>query len=126
MDNNEKRDETIVTKRKAEQDKLIECFRQIPIIEVACRKSNVVRGTYYRWMEDDSDFRDRAGAALTEGEDFISDKSEAQIVALVGEKHFSAAKYWLSHHRSKYQKEGGRNEPERKIRIILIPDDTKK
>jgi hypothetical protein len=126
MESNSKKKQETVAKRQAEEKaKLIACFRQIPIIEIACRKSNLNRSTYYNWMENDPGFRGEAVIALSEGEEFISDKSESQLLALVGEKHFGAIKYWLTHHRPKYQKEG-RESADRKIRIILIPDDTEK
>ena len=123
--NNEKKQETIAGRQAEEKTKLIICFKQMPVIEIACRKSSLNRSTYYNWMENDPEFRQEAVAALTEGEDFISDKSESQLLALVGEKHFGAIKYWLTHHRPKYQKES-RDGAEHKIRIVLIPDDTEK
>ena len=123
--NNKKKQETVTKRQVEEKAKLIACFRQIPIIEIACRKCNLNRSTYYNWMENDPNFREEAVIALSEGEEFISDKSESQLLALVGEKHFGAIKYWLTHHRTKYQKES-RDGTDRKIRIILIPDDTEK
>ena len=125
MENNDKKEQTVGARQAEDKKTLIQTFKQMPIIEIACRKCGINRSTYYRWMEDDKDFREEAVYATSEGEEFISDKSETQLIALVGEKSIGAIKYWLSHHRSKYQREGGRNEPEQKIRIILIPDEKK-
>ena len=122
MENKNKRQQT-VGKRQAEEKKtLIQTLKQIPIIEIACRKCNMNRSTYYRWLEDDKDFREEAVHAMSEGEEFISDKSEAQLIALAGEKNLGAIKYWLSHHRSKYQKDSRNGDPEQKLRVILVHD----
>ena len=118
--------ETVVSRQAEDKAKLIECFRKIPIIEVACSKCALNRSTYYRWLADDTDFEQKAKDALIEGEEFVSDKSEAQMIALIGEKNLSAIKHWLPHHRQIYKKDKGRNDAEQKIRIILIPNDTKK
>lgn len=123
MENNEKKQVTIAKRQSEEKTKLLECFKKVPIIEVACSKCTINRSTYYRWLEDDLDFREKAMAAIAEGEEFISDKSEAQLIGLIGEKNLSAIKHWLAHHRQAYKKERGRNEPEQKIRIILLHDE---
>ncbi len=122
MAKNNKR-QTIAARQRKDKDKLTEQFKKIPILQIACERAAVSRATYYRWLEDDSVFRDAAMASIAEGEAFLSDKSEAQIVSLVGEKHFGAAKYYLEHHNDTYGKGkglGGR--PDRKIRVIILHD----
>ena len=93
----------------------------MPIIQVACEKSSVSRATYYRWLEEDPEFRTAAMEALNEGESFISDKSEAQLLSLIGEKHFGAIKHWLAHRHPAYsvKDKDGRDS---KVRIILLHD----
>lgn len=105
MENNDKKERTVGARQADDKKALIQTFKQMPIIEIACRKCGINRSTYYRWQEDDKDFREEAVHAMSEGEEFISDKSEAQLIGLAGEKNLSAIKYWLSHHRSKYQKD---------------------
>ncbi len=115
--------DTIAIRQSIDKTKLIEQFKTIPIIQVACQKTGVSRATYYRWLEEDPSFREMATAAIAEGEAFLSDKSEAQIITLVGEKNFGAAKYYLEHNSEKYAKGkglGGR--PDRKIRVIILHD----
>jgi hypothetical protein len=123
MTGEEKKRETIAARQATERAKLLECFKKIPIIQVACEKTGISRATYYRWLEDDPEFREAAMAAIEEGEEFISDKSEGQLIALIGEKNLGAIKHWLDHHRSVYKKSQGRDStPEQKIRVIILHD----
>jgi Helix-turn-helix of insertion element transposase len=122
MENNDKKEQTIGVRQSEQKKTLIQTFKQMPIIEIACRKCGINRSTYYRWQEDDKDFREEAVYAMSEGEEFISDKTEVQLISLAGEKSLGAIKYWLSHHRSKYQKESRDGDSEQKIRVILVHD----
>ena len=122
MATNNKRD-TIAARQAREKAKLVEQFKKMPIVQIACERAAVSRATYYRWLEDEPAFRDSAMAAIAEGEAFISDKSEAQLLVLVGKEHFGAVRYSLEHHSEKYAKGkglGGR--PDRKIRVIILHD----
>ncbi len=105
------------------KEKLIEQFKKMPIIQIAVERAGFARATYYRWLEEDPVFRDAAMAAIGDGEAFLSDKSEAQLVTLIGEKHFGAIKHYLTHHSEKYAAGkglGGR--PDRKIRVVILHD----
>ncbi len=122
MAKNNKRD-TIAARQAKDKQKLIEQFRKIPILQIACERAGVSRATYYRWLENEPEFRDAAMGAIAEGESFLSDKSEAQLVVLIGEKHFGAIKHYLEHHNDTYAKGkglGGR--PDRKIRVVILHD----
>jgi hypothetical protein len=41
--------------------------------------------------------------AIAEGESFVTDMSETQLIALVKDKHFPAISMWLRHHHPKYK-----------------------
>jgi len=122
MVKNNKRD-AIASRTAKDKAKLNEQFKKMPIIQIACERATISRATYYRWLEDDGIFRDAAMAAIADGEAFISDKSEAQLLALIGEKHFGAIKHYLEHHSDKYAKgQGLGGRPDRKIRVIILHD----
>jgi len=114
----------VISARQAkDKARLNEQFKKMPIVQIACERASISRATYYRWLEYDPVFRDAAMAAIADGEAFISDKSEAQLLALIGEKHFGAIKHYLEHHSDRYAKGhglGGR--PDRKIRVIILHD----
>ena len=117
-----KRD-TIAKRKTKDKAKLIEEFKKMPIVQIVCERSSVSRATYYRWLEDDPIFRDAAILAISDGEAFISDKSEAQLLALIGEKHFGAIKHYLEHHSDRYSKgSGSGGRPDKKIRLIILHD----
>lgn len=114
---------TVAKRKSTGQAKLLEEFKKMPIVQIACERTSVSRATYYRWMAEDEIFRNAAMSAITDGEAFISDKSEGQLLALIGEKHFGAIKNWLEHHSEKYAKGSGLGgRPDRKIRVIILHD----
>ncbi len=119
-----KNKKSLATERQTkDKEKLIEQFKKMPIIQIAVERATISRATYYRWLEEDPIFRDAAMAAIADGEALLSDKSEAQLLALIGEKHFGAIRHYLEHHSDKYAKGkglGGR--PDRKIRVIILHD----
>jgi predicted DNA-binding transcriptional regulator AlpA len=82
---------------------LLEQLRQMPIIEIACKKSGVSRATFYRWKKEDSEFEKLAEVAITEGEGFITDLSESQLISLIKDRSFPAIQLWLKHHNNKYK-----------------------
>ena len=81
---------------------LLNNLKQIPIIELACSKSSVSRATFYRHKKQDKEFAKLVDEALAEGEGFINDMSESQLIALIKSKNFQAIQLWLRHHHPKY------------------------
>lgn len=113
----------ISERQTKDKEKLLEQFKKMPIIQIAVERAGISRPTYYRWLEEDPIFRDAAMAAIGDGEAFLSDKSEAQLVTLIGEKHFGAIKHYLQHHNEKYAAgKGLGRRPDRKIRVIMLHD----
>ena len=87
------------------QPKLIKELEKVPIVSVACRRSGVSRNSFYRWCNEDPYFASLVNDALIEGEDFINDLSESQLITLIKEKKFSAIRFWLTHRHSKFKKQ---------------------
>lgn len=85
-----------------EKNQLIDNLRQMPIIESACRKTNISRTTFYRWKKDDKEFAKAAEEAMHEGENLISDLSENQLISLIRDGNFQAIQFWLKHRSKKY------------------------
>lgn len=84
------------------KQQLIEQLKKIPIVQVACERSRVGRATYYRWRNEDKDFRKAADEAIAEGEALITDMSESQVISLIRSKHWPAISFWLKHHHPTY------------------------
>lgn len=100
--NKEKRDKTIAKRQKEEQERLLANFRKMPILQVSLDKAGIGRSTYYEWREKDLAFRKAADDAILEGELFINDFNEAQLLSLAEAKYFPAIQLWLRAHHKKY------------------------
>jgi hypothetical protein len=88
-------------KQNKEKEILISSLKEMPILHAACKRAGISRATYYRWREDAA-FAKQIDEALTEGFEYVSDMSEAQLIALAKEKKLGAIQYWLKHHRRQY------------------------
>lgn len=87
------------------QEKFLEELKQMPIVRVACKRSGISHNSVYRWRNEDPHFASLMDDALAEGEDFINDLSESQLLVLIREKQFAAIRFWLTHRHSKYKKQ---------------------
>lgn len=83
--------------------RFLEHLRKVPIIQVACEKSNVSRATIYRWRDKEKKFRKEFEEALAEGEALVNDMSESQLISLIKEKSFQAVSFWLRHRHQKFR-----------------------
>jgi len=90
---------------KQKQD-LLEYLKKTPIIKAVCEKAGIGRTSFYRWQEEDDEFRKAVEMATMEGKLFVNDMGEYQLLALIHEKNPSAIKYWLEHHHPDYMKKG--------------------
>jgi len=77
------------------KDTILEILKEMPIIEVACKKAGIGRATYYRWRKEDKEFRRQSDDALSHGIEFINDMSESQLITLIKEKKMPAITLWL-------------------------------
>ena len=91
-----------VMKTDKQKQLLLEQLRKTPIVEIACEKAGISRATYYRWRKENSDFTKTADEAIIDGESFINDMSESQVISLIKEKNWPAISFWLKHHHPKY------------------------
>ncbi len=92
----------IQNRQSKEKQILIEQLRKTPIIQIACEKTGVSRATYYRWSQDDKDFKEEAEKAISEGVSLINDMAESQLISSVKDKNFQAIAYWLKHNHPGY------------------------
>ena len=83
------------------RDSMIVALKEMPIVQIACKKVGVGRTTYYRWRENKK-FAKEADTAIAEGEAFITDMSESGLISLVRDRNFQALQLWLRHHHPKY------------------------
>lgn len=98
----DKASETIKKRQDKEKQLLIEQLKKTPIIQIACEKVNISRATYYRWRNEDEDFANQVEEALAEGNLFINDVAESQLLSAIKDQNLSAITFWLKHHHPTY------------------------
>ena len=87
---------------------VVEALKEMPIIQVACKRAGIGRATYYRWKIEDSNFARECEAALREGIELVNDMSESQMVQLIKERKLPAINLWLKFNNPRY---GGKTAP---------------
>jgi len=90
-------------KKNKYQSKFFEELRKVPIVQVACEKTNVSRNSVYRWKKSDKSFSKKMDQAIFEGVEFVNDMSESQLLTLIKEKNYPAISFWLRHRNDNYK-----------------------
>lgn len=90
-------------KRDRVQELFLEQLKKVPIIQVGAEKVGISRSTVYRWKDESEQFRKDLETALAEGEAFINDMSESQLLTLIKDKHWPAIQCWLKHRHPKFR-----------------------
>ena len=89
-------------KTDKQKELLLEQLRKTPIVEICCGKASVSRATYYRWRNEDESFKKMSDEAIKDGELFINDMSESQVISLIKDKNWQSISFWLRYHHPKY------------------------
>jgi hypothetical protein len=89
-------------KTNKEKELLIEKIKISPIIEIACKKANIARCTYYRWRQKDKRFAKKADQALKEGILLINDMAESQLLNAIRNGNMTGIIFWLKNHHGSY------------------------
>lgn len=87
-----------VTNRK----NFIEELKKIPVIQVACERTGISRMTYYRWLKQSKTFKKEVEEAVKVGNEVVCDVAETQLLNLVKDGEFGAAKFVLQSLSKKY------------------------
>ncbi|MEI6228973.1 MAG: hypothetical protein WCP11_03050 [Candidatus Saccharibacteria bacterium] len=92
------------TKQIRAKKKILEQLEKIPIIEIALQKASVPRSTYYRWANDDPDFKEAAEEAQEKGYLAINDVAESKLIQKIKDGDWKATAYWLESNHKRYFK----------------------
>ena len=90
-------------KKNKLQDSFFTELAKVPIVQVACEKTDISRNSVYRWRKEDKVFLKKMDTALAEGVALVSDMSETQLLTLIKEKSFPALSFWLRHRNNNYK-----------------------
>jgi hypothetical protein len=99
---NPKYRQAVLKRQQKDKEKILEYLREMPVKEVAFKKSGISRATYHRWCAEDPAFAEESENALQTGTDFINDMNESQIIVFSKDKYWPAIRYWLEHNHPKY------------------------
>jgi ACT domain-containing protein len=81
--------------KKSKKKEYLEQIKKVPVVQYACDQIGISRNTFYRWRKSDEKFCKLAGEALAEGEKYINDMTEAQLISLIQDKNWNAMSFWL-------------------------------
>ncbi len=95
-------EDTIEQRQAKEKESVLANLRKMPIVQIACQGAGVARATYYRWLNENKEFKKAANKAIKDGEMFINDLSESQVVSLIKDRNLPAITLWLKNHHPKY------------------------
>jgi len=90
-------------KKTRVKDKFLEVLKKVPIVQIGCEKVGVSRNSVYRWRNEDKIFAEEMEKAMLEGEAFINDISEGQLLNMIKEKSWPALAFWLRHRNPKFK-----------------------
>jgi hypothetical protein len=90
-------------KKNKFQDLFLSELERVPIIQVACEKTNLSRNTVYRWRKEDLNFAKKMDESLARGVALVNDMSETQLLTLIKEKNWPAISFWLKHRNDNYK-----------------------
>ena len=84
------------------KQKIIDQLATTPIVQIACQKAGVSRATYYRWRNEDPNFRQQAEEALEKGVLLMNDLAESQLLVAIKDQNLTAVIFWLKNHHLSY------------------------
>lgn len=87
---------------RANRNKILGLLRENPNLQRACKKAGIARSTLYRWMEDDTSFRDDVRNAQEIGQDTMNDYVEAKLMENIQNNIQRSIEFYLRHNSQKY------------------------
>ncbi len=98
-----KRTSSVVKRMAKGKTRIIMALYDVPVIEVALKKANVPRSTYYRWKTEDAQFTQLCELAMEQSRELINDLAESKLIANIKDNEFSSIKFWLQHNSLRYK-----------------------
>ncbi|MFA5841118.1 MAG: hypothetical protein WC847_02520 [Candidatus Paceibacterota bacterium] len=83
-------------KNASVKKKFIEELEKTPIISVVCEKVGISRNTFYRWMNEDFEFRGLVEEAMGMGIRLVNDFAESNVLGGIQNKDPGYTKFWLA------------------------------
>lgn len=107
------------------KQQVIDQLKFNPIIQIACQKSGVSRATFYRWRNEDEEFKKQTETAIQDGVLLINDLAESQLLAAIKDQNLTAIIFWLKNHHGDYADKIQVNTDRGLIDTNLTPEEEK-
>jgi len=85
-----------------QQKCLLLALQKTPIVEQACRTADIPRANYYRWLKEDSVFREKVDEALEQSIGIVDDLAQSMLIELIKSGNYQAIIFWLTHRNKAY------------------------
>jgi len=82
---------------------LIEELEKTPIIELACQRIGISRQTFYRWQDQDFEFKELTEESLEKGSCLINDMAETNLIKGIKDNNLTATIFWLKNRHNKFK-----------------------
>lgn len=92
----------IRSKQEILKEKFIEELSKNPIKEAVCHKLNIPRANIYRWMQEDSEFKQDVIDATMRGNDIVNDIAKNKMIEKIKNGDSGMIKYHLSRRHPEY------------------------
>lgn len=90
-------------KKNKQRTDFLQELRNIPVVQVACEKSDLSRNTVYRWRKEDKKFAEEMDKAMVDGIEYINDMTETQLLNAIKGGEFKAISFWLRSRHNAYK-----------------------
>lgn len=96
------REETIASRQKKQKEKIINELKGYPCVSAVCLRVGINRATYYRWLQNDIEFKRKVSAALEDGVFKFNGIGESHILNGVQEGNMTSVIFWLKRRHESY------------------------
>ncbi len=93
----------MIKNRRGKKNKLIRELEEYPLIERACKKMNISKATFYRWLDEDPEFKHDVEIAQDKGRAKLNDFAESKLLENIKANVHPAIVYWLRHNSKRYR-----------------------
>lgn len=122
----DKKAETIKKRQDALKKKFINTLEQQPVIQTAVAIAGIDRSTYYRWRDEDPEFREKTEGAKEQGIEFTNDMMESLLIKQAREGKVTPIIFWLKNHHPDYSEKKFFNHEHHIRQDDVLTDERKK
>lgn len=88
--------------KQQNKNKIIKLFKENPITSSVCKKAGVSRSTFYRWLDEDYEFKKEVEIALEIGRNKLIDVAESKLISRMNEGDQRAVEFYLKNNSKRY------------------------